>query len=376
MKKIMNNKRGFTLVEIVCTIAIIVTLASVTSLGIHDYIRNAETAGDMVIQARGGEELVQMEAEVFGSNGQAWASPEVIEEAPQKSQEQIISEVNKATIGGDIDNGITEAAAMAQATPEKPEEPERDFNANIAAARDMNPSYYDGEVARLRTLLAGATPIPGTEDIDIAGIIAAAETLARETYKADYIDSGSRDYNKTKYYTYCPATGELKLANGNGKSMEAWNGQNFTRANLEEISGSRNIAVENYDNVRFSMDRDFFLYESNSYRVVSTTGSRDSSNVIYIGVKGNSAKTNIEVIPAICIDVNGHINTVNTPAYTDGNWDAYRKFVQGTTGHLLDTSSFEQWSQSTGRVFVGENNADKATWQAYLDALRNGWTPS
>jgi hypothetical protein len=317
-----------------------------------------------------------MEAEVFGSNGQAWASPEVIEEAPQKSQEQIISEVNKATIGGDIDNGITEAAAMAQATPEKPEEPERDFSANIAAARDMNPSYYDGEVARLRTLLAGATPIPGTEDIDIAGIIAAAETLARETYKADYIDSGSRDYNKTKYYTYCPATGELKLANGNGKSMEAWNGQNFTRANLEEMSGSRNIAVENYDNVRFSMDRDFFLYESNSYRVVSTTGSRDSSNVIYIGVKGNSAKTNIEVIPAICIDVNGHINTVNTPSYTDGNWDAYRKFVQGTTGHLLDTSSFEQWSQSTGRVFVGENNADKATWQAYLDALRNGWTPS
>jgi len=44
MKKIQKNKKGFTLIEMVLVIAIIVILASVLFLSVSNYINKANTA--------------------------------------------------------------------------------------------------------------------------------------------------------------------------------------------------------------------------------------------------------------------------------------------------------------------------------------------
>ncbi len=46
MKKIQKSKKGFTLIEMVLVIAIIVILAAVMLIGIGTYIQNAQSAAD------------------------------------------------------------------------------------------------------------------------------------------------------------------------------------------------------------------------------------------------------------------------------------------------------------------------------------------
>ena len=48
MKRIAKNKRGFTLIEMVLVIAIILILAAVLIIGIGSYIQNANTAASKV----------------------------------------------------------------------------------------------------------------------------------------------------------------------------------------------------------------------------------------------------------------------------------------------------------------------------------------
>ena len=48
MKKIQKNKKGFTLIEMVLVIAIIVILAAVMIIGIGTYINNAKSAALLV----------------------------------------------------------------------------------------------------------------------------------------------------------------------------------------------------------------------------------------------------------------------------------------------------------------------------------------
>ncbi len=48
MKKMLKTKRGFTLVEMVLVIAIIVILAAVLIIGIGDYINRARNAASSV----------------------------------------------------------------------------------------------------------------------------------------------------------------------------------------------------------------------------------------------------------------------------------------------------------------------------------------
>ena len=48
MKKIQKNKKGFTLIEMVLVIAIIVILAAVMIIGIGTYINNAKSAAEKV----------------------------------------------------------------------------------------------------------------------------------------------------------------------------------------------------------------------------------------------------------------------------------------------------------------------------------------
>ena len=48
MKKIQKSKKGFTLIEMVLVIAIILILAAVLIIGIGTYIQNANTAASKV----------------------------------------------------------------------------------------------------------------------------------------------------------------------------------------------------------------------------------------------------------------------------------------------------------------------------------------
>lgn len=48
MKKVFKNKSGFTLVEMVLVIAIIVILAAVLIIGVGDYIKRARNAANSV----------------------------------------------------------------------------------------------------------------------------------------------------------------------------------------------------------------------------------------------------------------------------------------------------------------------------------------
>ncbi len=48
MKKIQKNKKGFTLVEMVLVIAIIVILASVLFFSVSDYLNKAKSAKDRI----------------------------------------------------------------------------------------------------------------------------------------------------------------------------------------------------------------------------------------------------------------------------------------------------------------------------------------
>lgn len=48
MKKIQKNKKGFTLIEMVLVVAIILILAAVMIIGIGTYIQSAQTAAARV----------------------------------------------------------------------------------------------------------------------------------------------------------------------------------------------------------------------------------------------------------------------------------------------------------------------------------------
>lgn len=48
MKKIMKNRKGFTLIEMIIVIAIIVILAAVVFFGISQYLAAADTAASKI----------------------------------------------------------------------------------------------------------------------------------------------------------------------------------------------------------------------------------------------------------------------------------------------------------------------------------------
>ncbi|PWJ69706.1 prepilin-type N-terminal cleavage/methylation domain-containing protein [Ruminococcaceae bacterium R-25] len=61
MKKIQKSKKGFTLVEMVLVIAIIVILAAVLVLGIGAYLKKARAAASSVKQHNSSVEFVNKE---------------------------------------------------------------------------------------------------------------------------------------------------------------------------------------------------------------------------------------------------------------------------------------------------------------------------
>ncbi|MDY6338577.1 MAG: type II secretion system protein [Saccharofermentans sp.] len=61
MKKIQKSKKGFTLVEMVLVIAIIVILAAVLVLGIGAYLNKAKAAASSVVEHNSSVETVNSE---------------------------------------------------------------------------------------------------------------------------------------------------------------------------------------------------------------------------------------------------------------------------------------------------------------------------
>ena len=63
MKKIQKSKKGFTLVEMVLVIAIIVILAAVLVLGVGAYLNKAKAAASSVAAHNSSVEIVNSEIE-------------------------------------------------------------------------------------------------------------------------------------------------------------------------------------------------------------------------------------------------------------------------------------------------------------------------
>ena len=389
MTRIYNSKKGFTLVEITTTIAIILTLLAVTTIGISDHINNTKKASQLVI--RNYSQLDELDAEVFDTQQQSFTAAKVVPEAVDNSPAQsgttsglagVISTINDVTNIDPITTGIEDASA--DITDEQKAE-------NAAVAEKTS------EIMSELLSHPNFNVIPGAESV--VEEIARAEVKALEKYR-EYIAERNLGTDTALFLTYCPATQEIALANGDGSWMECWNGQNFERAYLAEmnIDGSHTTgqyyreytnnssAVKDYlagnetlqnSNVRFQIDEDFLTTESNAYRVTSTSRGKDTSNVIYLGVKGD------QVVPCVCIDVNGNLNTINTYRYTTAQFNTYVNFVQGGTGHMLDTTTFDSYCQATGQAYDTSvdangnststaNNHNKALWQKYIKYLRGG----
>jgi len=83
MKKLVNNKRGFTLVEIMCVVAMIIILASALIVSVFDTYNRSKTAVQ-VVGAEHQQELADVENQVYGggtasnsstTNGNSVAQP-------------------------------------------------------------------------------------------------------------------------------------------------------------------------------------------------------------------------------------------------------------------------------------------------------------
>ena len=61
MKKIQKSKKGFTLVEMVLVIAIIVILAAVLILGVGAYLNKAKAAASSVVEHNSSVSIVDSE---------------------------------------------------------------------------------------------------------------------------------------------------------------------------------------------------------------------------------------------------------------------------------------------------------------------------
>ena len=388
MTRIYNSKKGFTLVEVSTTIAIILTLLAVTTIGINDHIHNAHKASKLVV--RNYSQLDELNAEVFDTDKQSFSAAQAVAPAEESVTTSgstsglsgVISTLNDVTNIDPVTTGIEDAAAEITEEQRVENEKVAERTSELMSELLSHPNF---------------NVIPGAE--------AAVEELARAEVKAlalynEYIAEHNLGTNTALYLTYCPATQEIALANGTGQRMECWNGQNFERAYLAEmnVDGSlttgqyysqytnNNSAVKDYlagnetlqnSNVRFQIDEDFLTTESNDYRVTSTSGGKDTRNVIYIGVRGD------QVVPCVCIDVNGNLNTINTYNYSVSEFNKYVNFVQGGTGHMLDTTTFDNYCQATGQAYrtdvdskgnltSGANNHNKTLWQNYIKYLRNG----
>lgn len=407
-KNIVNitaNKRGFTLVELTTTIAIIVILLSVISVNISDHMRRARLAASFV----GQHNDLLLAAEQEGFRDDFAIAPNASGNVTGLAGRSTSDSIGGAGSGNGASVGLTDGFADENAHP-LPLTNEQAMN-NVfdrvipATNESITPEQREQIVARANNIVDyseehNVRELENAEVATIAAHVAVGESLAASLYD----ESGVRG---ARYYTYCPATGEIALANGTGTYCEPWMGQNFLNSRLAEMCGNegnnygnhwsnssqefKDAVYANSDiyntNIRFQLDSDFLTDEDNDYRHSYSANGRasaDQRNVIYIGVN-RLADGTIQVVPNVCIDANGNLNTINTPRYNNStnDWNAYVNYIQGNTGSMLDVTTFNQYCienniKKNGNYLTYETlvAGDKATWQRYINALRNGWTPS
>jgi prepilin-type N-terminal cleavage/methylation domain-containing protein len=340
MKRINNySKRGFTLVETMCTVAIAVLLISVTSLGISDHIANTKRTAVIVQRSR--STLDEIDQEVYGGSNLSNVN---------HASYNGVADASSGNSGSSTGSGAG-AASNVRSDDVKPAVEEAEEKSAEEQRRDAINSLST-EISDFAET-HGVTFLPGTENLP--NIIATAEISARELYD-------EKGFTDPRYFIYNPATGTIKLSRNEGKNMECTNGQNVIKASLNEDAAANTPGC----NVRSLMDSSFL--------------NNKNSN-IYIGVYKQDDGT-YQIVPNLCIDVNGNFNSVITFNFGNGtsnvnrstynsnnppkNWDGYVTFVTTAGGEMLDLSD----ADLSGYTTRCSTKAQNAEWTAFVQAKR------
>ncbi|SCW26325.1 prepilin-type N-terminal cleavage/methylation domain-containing protein [Ruminococcaceae bacterium YRB3002] len=370
MKRLDNiSKKGFTLVETMCTVAIIVTLLAATTIGVTDHLNRAHSTANIVLTSR--KNLDAIDSEAFDHSGHSFSTSDKVAADTTtggSSSSSSSSESPKASSGvsgmisstNDISSDLAEAAAEeAIATPDPEAQAQED--ARSAMIADVTSSISAFAASH------NVSYLPGTENLP--EILATAEVSAQELYE-------QKGFTDPRYFMYCPATGEIKLSTNDGKKMRCDDGQNFTRAILDEAAARDIKSATNGEavNLRTQMTESYL---------------NNSSKYIYIGVNKNSDGT-YQIVPNVCIDVNGNFNSIITYDFDNGtrwqsdrntfnadtlknsagqrtaNWNGYVNFVTNASGSMLDLSRIDTSAYTSNRSNYQENEA----WRASVQELR------
>ncbi|MBO4635905.1 MAG: type II secretion system protein [Clostridiales bacterium] len=383
MKKTMRNRKGFTLLETMVTVAIIVMLSSVIIISIGDHIKNARKAA--TILENNNRTLAAIDNEVYGTpqnyqipvsadiisrnvsggggsaaasytgaggaggsggSGEASGDPvDMITSEEGASDELITTDEDFSSADGVIPENETDNAASEEENALSEEEIRE--NAINAVAATIN-SYATQH---------NVTYLEGTQDLP--RILATAEVTAIELYEQG-------GYDSPRYIEYTPATGGTRVLT----TMEQLNGQNLTRNYLAEAEAqyTATLAENSTGNIRGQIDQNFLTQERETNSNY-TTRRCDNNHVIYIGVNRNPDGT-LQVVPNICVDTNGNFNTINTFRYNNsttdrvnvngnGGWNSYVNFVTDSSGGMLDLSNY-----------TAQSLTSKAEWVTYVNSLR------
>ena len=359
MKKMNNmNKRGFTLVEMVTTTAIIVIMSSITIVGVKDHIRNAERVTEDIDLYH--QRLVSIQDGDYSSQFEHNADANTMSlgfNTNRGGDQMTFGDGSNSSYGGSGDAAAAEAAPAeieVQGTEEAEAEELSDRDIAVQARADEISAYANAH---------GVNYLPGTENLPM--IIAEGEMCAIEAYE-------NGGYDAPRYFEYIPATGEVIVHT----NIEQRNGQNLTRNYLNESEAryTTQYTDSQTGNIRGQID-EAFLTNARESNTNYMTSRCDRNHSIYYGINRN-ADGSLQVVPNICIDTNGNFNTINTYNFginrasgdrssvraTDSrnrSWDSYVDFVTTNDGGMLDLSTY-----------TAQSLTSKQNWVAYVNTLR------
>jgi prepilin-type N-terminal cleavage/methylation domain-containing protein len=378
MKNFTYNKRGFTLVEIVCTIAIIITLATVTTVGVTEHITRSRKAANLVLKNH--EELDKVEIEAFDSEGQTLSTP-VVQEVPE-AEPVSAPGGNHDAIGSSMNASLTSnlaEGASADALAEDPNEEEETVTipdpviaSRLQQAIDRQPEVYNNTLTTL-TDFAAAHNVSYLEGAgNVKEIISACAARAVEQYGNN---------TQPKFVEVYPCNGNARITSW---GLEQRDGQNLTRNVLAASNETAAMYLTDLGigigNIRTQLDNEFLTTAKETRDVVLQNNKADTNHVLYFGIYRDE-NNEVVVVPNICIDTNGNFNVINTYQFTHnntsesdrstfvGNRDNYSRnqngffdyvnFVTDANGNMLDLSG----SPASARV-------SKDAWVAYVNSLR------
>lgn len=346
------NKHGFTMVEIVCVIAIIVTLLAVTTIGITDHLNRTKMAANRVIVSR--RQLDSIDIEVFDDekpSGHTFVTSSSTTTTKTGNSSGFSGSEVASVISGSVQT--VELPEVITPDPAKVTLPE--LTASQTAIRDYNPerfdsiyNYFDNYTTKHNVEL-----LEGAEDVVL--VLATAEAAAAKVYEEG-------NYNTPRYIKYYPASGVTQVAT----SMTSSVGQNYIKGYLVDSAAEKTEGT----NVRGQLNGSFL---------------NNSNNCIYIGVNRDT-NGDLQIVPCVCIDTNGNYNTVITHTFsnkidspnrstynaeTGGSkgWNSYVMYVTNAAGDILDTSVLDT-SRYTREENVTRAKEFNTEWKAAMQELR------